>query len=208
MKAFVIAASAAGMLLAGPTPAFAESVVMGRDNNLCGFESTPDTNRPGFHIGEVHGGPVVTGAGAPGSPVSTISVRCSVQDGSSHAHADLASGWSTNGIGTAYVPPTVISYAFSGSPVYVCTQAMIDGVNYFWDTVSKQWSLSAGAQCAEAFWQEVPSLVLDDYLNGLDELVNNTLQQCRDGIDNDFDTKTDYPADPDCMSPYDVTEAF
>ncbi len=32
------------------------------------------------------------------------------------------------------------------------------------------------------------------------------LQQCRDGIDNDQDTKTDYPADPGCSSRNDNSE--
>jgi hypothetical protein len=208
MKAQLLAASAA-VLLVAPNPAWADdSVASGRDANYCGFLSVPDSSRPGYHVGVIHGGPVNAGFGAPGSAASSISIRCSLQDAPQHSSADLASGWSTNGIGVSYVPPTVINYPWLDRPLWICTEATIDGSKYFWDAVNRQWSPSSGVACMEGGWIDVEVPRLDDYTQAVDELLNNTLQQCRDGVDNDLDGLTDYPNDPGCRSPYDVTEVF
>ena len=212
MRTLGIALLAVG-LVAVPAPARVpeRDVVQEQTGKLCGFASTTDPSSPSVQTGVMHGGPV-TAAEVTADPAATISLTCTVQVfAPTHAHPDAVSRSAGGGDGVAHLQPTAIGYDLPhehDQPVYLCSQATVAGQPYYWDALGGAWSTSADVRCVLAAKQRVPPPVVWDYADQADAAVNAVAHQCGDGLDNDLDGRADYPADPGCDSPHDLTEAI
>lgn len=157
-KAAVMAVVAGGLSLTAAAPAQAQAPEGPATGILCGFGSVTDPTIENGEVqtGEIDGGPLV--ATAPGA---TISMTCTIQVGaanSTHAGANSAVAGSSPSVQATAVPPTLVSYLSpEGQPVYMCTEATVNGVTYYYDSVSEPggWSLSSSVGCSEAISQEI-----------------------------------------------------
>ena len=131
------------------------------EGTLCDLAAVQDvTADDDTRTGVVSGGPIAD----PDDPTAQVALTCTVQvgpAGATHAGADAASA-TGSGTGAAVVVPTQVSFvAPSGSDVYVCTSAVVDGVTYYYDDANAAWSTSASVSCKLTISQDFVCL---DYL--------------------------------------------
>lgn len=137
---------AGGLSLLAVPPAGAQSpeVASGR---LCTYQISSVYNGEIDHV-TLSGGPLA--ATAPGA---TISLTCTFQvgwDNRTHAGADAVAASSPPSSQVATIPPTPGSYAVPTDALEViCTQATVDGVTYYYDTVFGAWSTDDGVRCRD-----------------------------------------------------------
>ena len=156
MKPLVVAVLTAGSLFAAPVPAVA-GAVLHTQSDVCGFTSAPDPTVAGGTVesGELHGGPLLaTTVEGPGWETATILLKCVVHVGAAnatHTGADAAALWSPANPGVAVLTPGIVSFAVpSGEPVYVCSQAYVNGQARYWDAIGRIWSPWDGVPCSPA----------------------------------------------------------
>lgn len=171
-KAIALAVVAGGLNLAVVAPVQAQTLDPA-EGQVCGLVSItdPTIENGEVKVGEVQGGPLVATSAA-----ATIQLRCTVQVGASnstHSGADTACVIeSATSIQTAVITPTPCWFpAQQGQPVFLCSQAIINGRDYYYDSFTGTFSPSSGTACTEAFAHdfslgEVLEL-LDDVMTGL-----------------------------------------
>jgi hypothetical protein len=159
------------------------------EGRRCSFSSvTEPAGEPEAQVGQINAGPLAaTAAGA------SIQITCTIQVGalnSTHAGADADSVTSTVGTQVASIPgteddqPPTISYISPENvPVFLCTEAIINGTSHYWDaTVAEEgpvdqldtatgWTTNPGALCNEAISQEIFPGPAEPVVLLLDELV-------------------------------------
>jgi hypothetical protein len=133
----------------------------------CSYAAIDDpSGEPDHMLGFVTGGPLTASL-----PAATISMRCTIQVGganATHAGADSCSADSDPSLQVTELPATPCHYIRpAGVPVFICTQATINGMTWYWDaTVAVQgpvgeldveigWTPSSSAMCDESVSQEV-----------------------------------------------------
>lgn len=161
-KVAVAAAAVGGLQLGAVAPAEAQT------GFLCGFASITDPTVEGdVQTGEINGGPLAAAdTDNPGEEAATIAIRCTIQvgaQGATHAGADAYAATSPTNPGVAVLPAHQFTYvAPSGSPVYLCSSAIVNGQIRYWDSVNDPvdttdggWQTTSGHDCLLAISQEV-----------------------------------------------------
>jgi hypothetical protein len=171
----LVALALGGLNLVPLAPAEAQSPVPSpvANGRRCTFSSVTDPDgEPESQVGQINAGPL-----AAASPGASIQITCTIQVGgadSTHAGADTAVVTSTVSLQVASIPPTeddnppTISYVSpENTPVFLCTEAIINGVSWYWDATPKPmtippnpqdqmgWTDTNTALCNEAIQQEI-----------------------------------------------------
>lgn len=90
---------------------------------------------------------VLYGAGYPEGSPGTVTLRCSIHVGNSvHSGPAAAETQSAEGSGPVVAPP--VTFAVTGSDVYVCDQVTIDGLAFYYD--GEHWHTDPQTWCAAA----------------------------------------------------------
>jgi hypothetical protein len=201
----VLSVVAAG--LAVGSPAHAGPVPPGvAEGRRCTFSSVSDpAGEEEAFVGQINAGPLAATAAGAG-----IQITCTIQVGganSTHAGEDADSVTSTAGTQVASIPPTdddlppVVNYvAPENTPVFLCTEAIINGQSWFWDaTIAEEgpvdqldtatgWTTSSGALCNEAIRQEIfpgpfqPVLDLIDSVLATVDAITQPFEEAIDGL--------------------------
>ena len=121
----------------------------------CSFTSVtdPTVENGQTQAGQINGGPI----GDLNQPTATVTLTCTIQVGaanSTHAGAD-AVALSGTGTGFASVAGQASYTSPEGQPVYLCTQATINGTTYYLDETNSEWTFNSSAGCGEAISQEI-----------------------------------------------------
>ena len=171
-----IATMLAGLVLAATTPVSAGTSTppAGR---ACSFASVtdPTVENGETQTGQVNGGPLA-------APESAVSMRCAIHVGNgTHAGTAAVSASAGPERDVVALAPTPVSYLSpEGQPVYLCTQATVDGTTWYRD--GDTWTANSSSSCALAISQEIfpgplqPVLDLIDQLNCQDPCICEWLQ--------------------------------
>lgn len=127
-----------GLVDVAPTPARAETGL------VCKFTSTSDPSAEGNHTGELSGGPLFAD-----EPGAQIALRCTIQVGeATHTAPDAAIATSPTTLAFAVVAPQAVTFtAPPGTPVYLCTEATVNGQPRYYDARTGQWSNNPQTEC-------------------------------------------------------------
>jgi hypothetical protein len=155
-KAAVLAVAVGSLNLAVVAPAEAQVGVA--EGRRCSFNSITDPTLEGdAQTGQINGGPLVATA-----PAATIQMTCTIQVGANtHNGGDACAAPGPASLQVGFVTPTACTYdSPEGVPVYMCTQATINGVTYYWDAGPPDpgtgtWSTSSASYCNEALSVEI-----------------------------------------------------
>lgn len=133
LLAVALAVTAQGAVLAGPS-----GPPGGRP---CFFVSVQDPDDS--QQGAVYGGPLV----APGADVS---ITCTIQvGGPRHDDPDTVTATAGPARDAVVLAPHAIAYPSTFDPVYVCTEAVVDGTT--WYRSGDTWTQDPASDCAQAY---------------------------------------------------------
>ena len=149
-KTALVAVVAGGVNLAFVPPASATPV--GRP---CSFTSVtdPTVENGQTQAGQINGGPVTDDTAV----APTITLTCTIQVGAANASHGGADSFalSNTGTGAASVAGQASYVSPEGQPVYLCTEATVNGTAYYYDSDTGTWTTDSSVRCGEAIQQEI-----------------------------------------------------